>query len=247
VAYAILGTPKPAFFDSSGSPLASGTLTVQDPDDSSAKDTYPTADDADASTNGVSTAYTLDSRGEIATQLWGRDGEDYKVILKDSAAATIYTIDEIRLPITSTSTTRIKTADETLTDDVLANDTHLIDWSLKANTYYILEGFLLATSSATAQDIQVKFVVDNAVQDSAYTYVAMDAATANTVDGGDVQTIGTAYNIDIDGTSDIGINFHGFVFTHASAETNLDFQIAQGTDAGTSTLKKGSWIRLTPA
>ena len=98
MAYAILGTPKPAFFDSSGAPLASGTLTIQDPDDSSAKATYPTAVDADASTNGVSTAYTLDSRGEIATQLWGRDGEDYKVILADSDAANIYTIDEIRTP-----------------------------------------------------------------------------------------------------------------------------------------------------
>lgn len=98
MAYAILGTPKPAFFDSSGSPLASGTVTIQDPDDDSAKDTYPTAGDADASTNGVSTAYTLDSRGEIATQLWGRDGEDYKVILKDSAGSTVYTLDEIRLP-----------------------------------------------------------------------------------------------------------------------------------------------------
>jgi hypothetical protein len=46
----------------------------------------------------VSTAYTLDSRGEIATQLWGKDGEDYKVVLKDSAAATVYTIDAIRTP-----------------------------------------------------------------------------------------------------------------------------------------------------
>jgi hypothetical protein len=101
VAYAILGTPKPAFFDSSGAPLASGTVTVQDPDDSSAKNSYPTAADADANTNGVSTAYTLDSRGEIATQLWGRDGEDYKIIVKDSSGSTIYTLDEIRLPAPS--------------------------------------------------------------------------------------------------------------------------------------------------
>jgi hypothetical protein len=98
MAYAILGTPKPAFFDSSGSPLASGTVTVYDAGTSNAKATYPTADDADVPQNGVTTAYTLDSRGEIATQLWGRNGEDYKVILKDSAGATIYTIDEIRLP-----------------------------------------------------------------------------------------------------------------------------------------------------
>ena len=112
MAYAILGTPKPAFFDSSGAPLASGTLTIQDPDTSSAKDTYPTAVDADATTNGVSTAYTLDSRGEVATQLWGRDGEDYKVILKDSAGSTIYTIDEIRLPPKSRRATVTFTASD---------------------------------------------------------------------------------------------------------------------------------------
>jgi hypothetical protein len=77
----------------------SGTITVQDPDDSSAKNSYPTAADADADTNGVSTAITLDSLGGTgAHELWGRDGEDYKVILADSAAATVDTWDEIRLP-----------------------------------------------------------------------------------------------------------------------------------------------------
>lgn len=98
MAHPILGTPKPVFLDSSGSPLVSGTLTIQDPDDSSAKAVYPTAADADASTNGSTAAVTLDARGEPTNQLWGRDGEDYKVILKDSSGNTIYTLDEIRLP-----------------------------------------------------------------------------------------------------------------------------------------------------
>jgi hypothetical protein len=63
MAYPILGRPSPQFTDSSGDPYVSGTITVQDPDDSSAKNSYPTAADADANTNGVSTAITLDSLG----------------------------------------------------------------------------------------------------------------------------------------------------------------------------------------
>ena len=99
MAYPILGTPKPAFFDSSGSPLASGTITTQDPTDDSVKASYPTAADADAGTNGTSGDITLDSRGEpTSTQYWGRDNEDYKVIIKDVDGNTVYTLTNIRLP-----------------------------------------------------------------------------------------------------------------------------------------------------
>ena len=98
MAYAILGNPKPAFFDTNGAPYVGGTITVQNPSNSAAKNSYPTAADADADTNGVSTAITLDARGEpTSTQLWGRDNEDYKIILKDSAGSTIYTLNEIQL------------------------------------------------------------------------------------------------------------------------------------------------------
>ncbi len=99
MAYPILGTPVPTFLDSSGDPLTSGTITTQNPSDSAVKASYPTAADADAATNGTSGDITLDSRGEpTSTQYWGRDNEDYKVIIKDSAAATILTMDAIRMP-----------------------------------------------------------------------------------------------------------------------------------------------------
>ena len=98
MAYPILGTPKPAFFDTAGVPLASGTITILNPDDDTVKASYPTAADADASTNGTSGDITLDSRGEpTSTQLWGRDGEDYKIVIKDSDAVTIYTMTDIRM------------------------------------------------------------------------------------------------------------------------------------------------------
>ena len=93
--FPILGTPKPQFFDSSGSPLASGTLTIQEPADDTNKASYPTYDDAVALTNANTNPLTLDSRGETTDGLWGLDGEDYKVVLKDSDGATLWTQDDI--------------------------------------------------------------------------------------------------------------------------------------------------------
>ena len=98
MAFAILGTPKPAFFDSSGSPLTSGTLAVLDPADDTNKASYPTYDDAEAATNANVNPVVLDARGEPPNGLWGLDNEDYKLVLKDSAGATIWTTDDVFLP-----------------------------------------------------------------------------------------------------------------------------------------------------
>lgn len=95
MAFPILGTPKPQFFDSSGSPLASGTLSVLNPADDTNKASYPTYDDAEATTNANANPITLDARGECS--LWGIDGEDYKLVLKDSSGATIWTVDDVNL------------------------------------------------------------------------------------------------------------------------------------------------------
>ncbi len=112
MAFPILGNPSPQFFDSSGSPLASGTLAVLDPADDTNKASYPTYDDAQALTNANSNPITLDSRGSL--NLWGIDGEDYKLVLKDSAGATVDTNDDIFLP--TLLTTLYKKTAQTLTD-----------------------------------------------------------------------------------------------------------------------------------
>ena len=98
MAYPILGSPSPQFIDSSGSPYASGTISIQNPSDSAVKASYPTAADADASTNGTSADVSLDARGVPDQELWGKDNEDYKIIVKDSDAATVDTMDAIRMP-----------------------------------------------------------------------------------------------------------------------------------------------------
>ena len=99
MAFPLLGNPKQGFFDSSGSPLTSGTLAVLDPADDSNKASYPTADDADAATNANVNPVVLDSRGEPPNGLFGIDGEDYKLTLKDSAGATVWTVDDVIVPI----------------------------------------------------------------------------------------------------------------------------------------------------
>ncbi len=98
MAFAILGNPSPQFVDSSGSPYASGTVTIQNPSNSATKASYPTAADADAGTNGTSADVDLDARGVPDQQLWGKDNEDYKIIIKDSDAATVDTITKLRMP-----------------------------------------------------------------------------------------------------------------------------------------------------
>jgi len=90
--------PTPTFTDSSGSPLASGTIEFRDPTSNDLIDSFPTADDADAQTNANANPLTLNSRGEAASGLYLEDGVKYKITLKDSAAATVWTQDDVRCP-----------------------------------------------------------------------------------------------------------------------------------------------------
>jgi hypothetical protein len=93
--------PLIAFTDSSGAALSSGTIEFRDPTSNSLINTYPTADDADAQTNANANPLTLNSRGEAASGIFLEDGVVYKVILKDSAGATIWTIDDVKCPVVS--------------------------------------------------------------------------------------------------------------------------------------------------
>ena len=89
------------FFDSSGSPLTSGTIEFRDPTTNDLINSYPTADDADAQTNANSNHLTLNSRGEATSGLYLEDGVKYKIILKDSDGVTVWTQDDVRTPVYS--------------------------------------------------------------------------------------------------------------------------------------------------
>jgi hypothetical protein len=152
MAFPLLGSPKPAFFDSSGSPLASGTLAVLDPSDDANKASYPSADDADAATNANVNPIVLDSRGEPPTGLFGIDGEDYKLTLKDSAGATVWTVDDVFLPtdVAENDIRRFGAKVDGSTDDSAAITSALASF----NSIYIPEGTTVITSAITLTDDQ---------------------------------------------------------------------------------------------
>jgi len=344
MAYPILGTPNPQFLDSSGAPYASGTITTLDPaDGSTVKSNYPTADDADASTNAVSADITLDASGRISTGYWGKDNEDYKVVLKDSSASTILTMNDIKMPphprralvtagndatptiaeakfiklstdntavtdfddgevgdvihvigpttgqtkitdsgsillhnsddflmssgdtltlgmavdtqwwelgrnfYNSNSLTKVVLVDEALTSSTLADSAYLVNWVLLSATFYSFEGYLKVSADAAARDLEIDITTDNAFQEESYSWVSVDSGSALTVDQGETSALTAAVaNIDIDGTGQVGIQFKGFLYTHATSNCNVDVQFANQAGAGTVTVEKGSWMRFAP-
>lgn len=91
--------PYQQFVDSSGNPLASGTIEFRDPTTNDLINSYPTADDADAQTNANANPLTLNASGAAASGLFLEDGVAYKVTLKDVNANTVGTWDDVRSPI----------------------------------------------------------------------------------------------------------------------------------------------------
>ena len=95
MAFPILGTAIPQFYDNVGNPLDSGSIEIRDPASNGLKNTYPTADDADAATNSNPSTIELNVRGEPETQVWGIDGQTYKVTLRDANVVDVWSITDI--------------------------------------------------------------------------------------------------------------------------------------------------------
>ena len=95
-------SPYQQFFDSSGSPLAGGTIEFRDPTTNNLINSYPTADDADAQTNANDNPQSLDANGASESGgLYLEDGVKYKIILKSALGATVKTDDDVRCPVYS--------------------------------------------------------------------------------------------------------------------------------------------------
>lgn len=94
-AYYQLSAFVPQFLDVSGNPLANGTLNVY-----TAGTTTPAALYTDNAGTSAGSTITLNSRGYPSVSsstvlLWGLKGASYKLVLKDSTGATLYTIDDV--------------------------------------------------------------------------------------------------------------------------------------------------------
>jgi len=81
--------PKAQFFDANGAPLAGGKVYTYAAGTTTPLATYTTAAAGTPNTNPV----ILNARGEA--DIWYANGVSYKVVLKDSSDATIWTVDNI--------------------------------------------------------------------------------------------------------------------------------------------------------
>ena len=89
----ILGNPKfQAIYNDAA--VNGGTLYFYEPGTTTGKSAYPTIADAAAETNGF-TSKLLDAQGQpTTTDMFVMNGS-YKLVLKDSAAATLWTVDNV--------------------------------------------------------------------------------------------------------------------------------------------------------
>lgn len=91
MAVTLFGPGEVQYFTNSGAVLTGGKLHTYEPGTTTDKAAYPTQNDADANTNAHTNPIVLDSAGRA--QVW-LDGQ-YKLVLKDSAGTTIWTVDEV--------------------------------------------------------------------------------------------------------------------------------------------------------
>ncbi len=83
--------PKPQFVDANGDPMSGGTLQTLAAGSSTPQVTYT---DSTGGT-GNPTTITLNVRGESPNEVWLTAGLSYKLILKDSAGVTVWTVDNV--------------------------------------------------------------------------------------------------------------------------------------------------------
>lgn len=81
--------PKACFYDSAGAPYASGTVDTYEAGTSTPKATYTDVGEGTANANPV----VLDAAG--CADIWLGDGA-YKLVLKDSLGATVWTVDDLQ-------------------------------------------------------------------------------------------------------------------------------------------------------
>jgi len=124
--------PYQQFADSSGAPLASGTVEFQNPTSAAKIDTFPTRDDADAQTNANDNPLTLSATGAASSGIFLEDGVIYKMILKDANGNTVTTQDDILCPINFYPTTSAETSASVTPSNFAYPEHHLLRYG--ANT-----------------------------------------------------------------------------------------------------------------
>ncbi|MCG8436384.1 MAG: hypothetical protein MJA83_20395, partial [Gammaproteobacteria bacterium] len=150
---------------------------------------------------------------------------------------------ERALTVTDMGVLKIKDADKPITNsNTLEDDDDLAGWSLEADTRYYIEGLILYTQNVG--NIRFKFVLDNAEQESGYTLTGADTSGTTHNRRSDITDL-VAITTFIDG-QEAGVHFSGYVKSHATLASTLDFQWAQdNSNANATIVREGSWIKVT--
>lgn len=168
--------PRPKFqaFDSNGDPLASGTVDTYEPGTTTPKATYTDQGQGTANANPV----VLDSRGEA--DIW-LDGS-YKLVLKDSAGTTIWTVDNIN-SLEDLYETTTKTGAYT----VLTTDNHkLIKCDATSAAFTIT--LLAAATAGDGFEVFIKKI------DSSSNAITIDGDGSETIDGQTTRNLADQYD-----------------------------------------------------
>jgi hypothetical protein len=92
MAFSII-SPLLQVLDDNANSLSGGKVYIYEPGTTTPKDSYPTSADADAATDPNANPVVLNAGGRA--QIWGVNGESYKVVITTSADVTIATVDDI--------------------------------------------------------------------------------------------------------------------------------------------------------
>ena len=171
---------------------------------------------------------------------------DGQLWVKSDAPNTLYFTDDTGLDWKAPKEQiKYKTATtSTSTDTTYTDDPHLAGFNLEDDTWYMVEGYFELTS-ALSVDIKFRGNLSNTEQAGSWTITGRNSGGTNEGDHG--TNIGsTNILIDTNNTNNHGFVVYGFIQSNATTGGTFAVQWAQNTsDAATTSLLLGSWLKLT--
>ncbi len=144
---------------------------------------------------------------------------------------------------------KVKTADTSRTTSAtLAADNHLTGWTIAADTLYSIEGIVIPHSESVSPDYKWAMRTDNAPEATSFWAgrMAHEITTGLNRVSDDFQTDSHSHALEGSGTFG-ALHVYGFIKGHATLSATLEFFWAQGTSNATATtMRLGSWIKVTP-
>lgn len=214
--------------------------------DFSAKDSLSTGDpekiilgaDVDAELAAISTAIaTKYDSNDLASQAQAEAGSSSAVLITPLRLQNFRDFNE-QFKYKDTLTSRNTTT-------TVADDPDLAGFTVKAATYYEVEGYLVLDSSSAVPDFDFLFQSDQTLQIDNMCFIACDEGGGATTGLATNSITSTELTVQIGASDAVHVFLKGAFFGHASNDATVDFQWAQNSsNANDVTLNAGSWIKF---